>query len=299
MNVMTTSPGMKPGVYLKLDNEAYHAGPGISKSGLWTIDQKSPAHYKFPAPRDEDTTQAIAAKDLGTATHVAVLEPERFETAVHRGPADRRGNKWTDAEEYCRIEKKTLLVSSAYDSLLALRDTIHADPWLNKIITSGDGVNEASGFWIDPETGELCRCRPDRYRRDIKLILDIKTAASAHPDAFARAAINFGYHSQEAFYTDGWQACGQPVEAFAFLVLEKANNASKFASPYAFGVYELPPSIVEEGRAIMRKSLARYAECRKANRWPSYTEGVQELSFKRWNYRLTQAPDALDEPLPE
>lgn len=293
MNDQTLSPGMKPGVYLKLDNETYHAGPGISKSGLWTIDQQSPAHYKFPPERDEESTQARAAKDFGTAAHIAILEPERFEKAVFKGPEDRRGNKWKDAEEFCQIEKKTLLVASAYDNVLAMRDAVHADPWINGIITGGgkSKVIEASGYWIDPVTGELCRCRPDLYRKDLKLILDVKSTASAHPDAFARSVVNYGYHAQEAFYTDGWQACGQKVEAFAFLAWEKK-------SPFAFGVYELPPPIVEEGRAIMRKSLNTYAECRKANRWPGYSEGVQELSFKRWNYRLTQAPETIDEPLP-
>lgn len=287
MNVMTTSPGMKPGVYLKLDNEAYHAGPGISKSGLWTIDQQSPAHYKFPPEKDEEATQAVAAKSFGTAAHIAILEPERFEQAVHRGPENRRGNNWKDAEEYCAMEKKTLLIASAYDDVLAIRDSIHADPKINSIITGGKPVVEASGFWIDEETGELCRCRPDLYRKDIRLVLDVKSALSAHPDAFARSVINYGYHSQEAFYSDGWGACGQKVEGFAFLVWEKK-------SPYAFAVYELPPPIVEEGRAIMRKALNTYAECRKANRWPAYGEGVQELSFKRWHYRLTEAPSDLD-----
>jgi len=286
MNVMTTSPGMKPGVYLKLDNEAYHAGPGISKSGLWTVETKSPAHFKFG---ERDETNAF---DFGEACHLAILQPNDFEKAVVRGPEDRRGNKWKDVAEVCKADKKLLLTSGDFDGVLAIRDTVHADPWINSIITSGDGVNEASGFWIDPETGELCRCRPDRYRRDLKLILDIKSTASAHPDAFAKSVVNFGYHAQEAFYTDGWQACGQQVEGFAFLAFEKKP-------PYAYAVYELPPSIVEEGRAMMRKALNTYAECRKANRWPAYGEGVQELSFKRWNYRLTQAPDALDEPLPE
>ncbi|WP_454618390.1 PD-(D/E)XK nuclease-like domain-containing protein [Bradyrhizobium cenepequi] len=284
----TKRASMKPGIYLKLDNEAYHAGPGISKSGLWTIDQQSPAHYKYPADKDEDSTQAIAAKSFGTAAHIAILEPERFEKSVYRGPEDRRGNKWKDAEEFCKIEGKTLLIASAYDNILAIRDSVHADARINSIITGGKPVVEASGYWIDQETGELCRCRPDLYRRDLKLILDVKSALSAHPDAFARSVISYGYHAQEAFYTDGWQACGQEVEGFAFLVWEKK-------SPYAFAVYELPPSIVEEGRAIMRKALNTYAECRKANRWPAYGEGVQELSFKRWSYRLTEAPNALDE----
>ncbi|MGY4333172.1 hypothetical protein ACVWWG_007589 [Bradyrhizobium sp. LB7.2] len=284
MNDMTTSPGMKPGVYLKLDNEAYHAGPGISKSGLWTVETKSPAHYKFGERKESK------AFDFGEACHLAILQPNDFEKAVVRGPEDRRGNKWKDVAEVCKADKKLLLTSGDYDGVLAIRDAVHADPWINSIITSGDGVNEASGFWIDPATGELCRCRPDRYRRDLKLILDVKSTVSAHPDAFAKSVVNYGYHAQEAFYTDGWQACGQEVEAFAFLAWEKT-------SPYAFAVYELPPSIVEEGRAMMRKALDTYATCRKANHWPAYGDGVQELSFKRWNYRLTQAPDVLDQEI--
>ncbi|MGJ5032255.1 PD-(D/E)XK nuclease-like domain-containing protein [Bradyrhizobium sp. HKCCYLS2038] len=285
MNIQAKPPGMKPGVYLKLSEDAYHSGEGVSKSGLWTIETRSPAHYKFGLRKE---TKPF---DFGHACHLAILQPNEFEQMVVRGPEDRRGNKWKDVAEICKVDKKLLLTSGDYDGVLTVRDTVHADPWVNSIITGGDGVNEASGYWIDQDTGELCRCRPDRYRRDLKLILDVKTAASAHPDAFAKSVVNYGYHAQEAFYTDGWQACGQQVDAFAFLSFEKEP-------PYAFAVYELPPSIVEEGRAVMRKALNTYADCRKANRWPSYGEGVQELSFKRWNYRLTQAPEALDEALP-
>lgn len=281
-------PTMKPGIYFNISNDAYHAGPGVSKSGLWTIDQQSPAHYKFPPERDEESSQAIAAKDFGTAAHIAILQPNLFEHQVLRGPEDRRGNKWKDAAEFCKAEGKTLLVASAYDSVLAMRDAVHADSWINSIITGGKPMIEASGYWIDKETGELCRCRPDLYRPDLKLILDLKSTLSAHPDAFARSVVNYGYHAQEAFYTDGWNAIGAPVEAFAFLAWEKK-------SPYAFGVYELPPSIVEEGRTIMRKALNTYAACNEVNRWPAYGDGVQELSFKRWHYRLTEAPSALDE----
>lgn len=279
---------MQPGIYLDLPIEQYHSGPGISKSGLWTIHSQSPAHYKFPPARDEESTQAKATKDFGTAAHIAILEPETFERRVFRGPEDRRGNKWKDAEEWCRAEGKTLLIQSAYDEVLAIRDAVHADPWINSIITGGKPVVEASGYWIDEATGELCRCRPDLYREDLGVILDLKTTLSAHPDAFARSVINYGYHAQEAFYSDGWSALGKLVNGFVFLAWEKK-------SPYAFAVYELPPSIVEEGRAIMRQALDRYAECVKKDRWPAYGEGVQELSFQRWAYRLTEAPNPLDE----
>lgn len=287
-NIPAVKADIKPGIYQGIPNEAYHAGPGISKSGLWTIEQKSPAHYKFPPAKDEDSTQARATKDIGTAAHVAILEPNDLEKRVVRGPEDRRGNKWKDLAEMCAIDKRTLLTSKDYDNVMAMRDAVHADPWINGIITGGKPMVEASGYWIDPETGELCRCRPDLYREDLGIVIDLKSSESAHPDAFARSVINYGYHAQEAFYSDGWSAAGKKVEGFVFIAWEKK-------SPYAFGVYELPPSIVDEGRAVMRKALGTYTECRKANRWPGYASGVQELPIKKWAYRLTEAPSALDE----
>lgn len=273
---------MKPGIYFDLDNEAYHSGPGVSKSGLWTIQTKSPAHYRY-AERE-----ANAAFDFGTAAHTAILEPNAFEDQVFRGPDDRRGNKWKDAAEFAASEGKMILTSGDYDAVLALRDTVHADAWINSIITGGKPVIEASGYTIDEVTGELVRVRPDFYREDLGIILDLKTTTSAHPDAFARSVVDYGYHAQEAIYSDTWRALGKPVDGFVFLAVEKK-------SPYAKGVYELPPSIVEEGRALMRQALDTYASCRANDSWPAYGDGVQELSFKRWAYRLTEAPNLIDE----
>ncbi|QND53444.1 hypothetical protein HB779_17285 [Phyllobacterium sp. 628] len=287
MNDIAVNPDIKPGIYGGIPNEAYHSGPGISKSGLWTIQTKTPAHYKFP-PIVEETTQTKAVKDFGTGAHLAILEPELFEKLVVRGPDDRRGNKWTDLAEGCKLSGKLLLVSKAYDEILALRDSVHADPFINGIITGGKAMVEPSGYAIDPVTGCLCRVRPDLYREDLGIILDVKTTESAHPDAFARSVINYGYHAQEAFYSDIWASLNKPVNGWVFLTFEKK-------SPYAAAAYELPPSIVEEGRATMRQALDRYAECTKTNRWPAYGEGVQELTFKHWAYRLTDAPNALDE----
>ena len=282
--MQTVDPNIKPGIYAGIPNEAYHAGPGVSKSGLWTIHKKTPAHYKNP-PVKEETTTTKGIKDFGTATHLAILEPNDFESKVVRGPEDRKGNKWSDLAEACRIDGKVLLTAGQYDEVLMIRDTVHADQWINAIITGGKPEVEASGYWIDPETGVLTRCRPDLYRADLGIMLDVKTSESAAPDDFARSVDNYGYHAQEAHYTDGYRELGRQVDGFVILTLEKKG-------PYATAVYELPPSIVDEGRAIIRKSMATYAECLKANKWPGYPSGVQELAFKRWAYRLTEAPEA-------
>lgn len=275
--LQAVNPNIKPGIYQGIPNESYHAGPGISKSGLWTIEKQSPAHYKF-GEREHKT-----AFDFGEACHLAILQPDEFEKKVVRGPEDRRGNKWKDMVEGCALDKKLLLTAPDYDSTLAIRDAVHADAWINGIITGGKPMVEASGYWIDPETGVLCRCRPDLYREDLKVMVDVKSCRSAHPDEFARAIVNYGYHAQEAHYSDGWRALGKDVDGFVFLAWEKEK-------PFAYAVYETPPSIVDEGRVAIRNALNTYAQCKAADHWPAYGAGVQELSFKRWAYRHTEAP---------
>lgn len=268
---------MQPGIYADLDNDAYHSGPGVSKSGLWTIYKQTPAHYRY-AEREEK-----AHFDFGTACHFAILEPEKFEEAVMRGPKDRRGNNWKDAQAEAANSHRLLLTEGDYDAALVIRDTVHADAWLNALIVSPHSEVEHSGYWIDETTGSLCRCRPDLYRADLGVMVDVKSTVDAHPDAFARSVVNYGYHAQEAFYSDGYRALGRPVEGFVFLAWEKK-------APYVTARYELPPSIVEDGRAIMRKALDRYAECERTDEWPGYSGEITELAFKRWSYAEIEAP---------
>jgi hypothetical protein len=280
---------MKPGLYKGIENDAYHSGPGISKSGLWTVYQKSPLHFKNP-PVKKETPQSVIAKEIGSATHLAILEPAEFEAKVVRGPDDRRGNKWKDRKAVCDIDKKLLLTSSDYDEILAIRDAVHADEEISNIILGNQKANviEASGYWIDEETGLLCRCRPDLFRTDHNILFDVKTTADARKREFMRSVFNFGYHAQEAFYSDGLFNIGKAVNGFLFLALEKER-------PYANRIYELPPSFVEEGRAIMRKALDTYAASLKANSWAGYGSGVEELEPERWMYKETLPPQFGEE----
>ena len=63
---------MEPGIYKEISNEEYHKGPGLSASGLKRL-ARSPDLYK------NMPYKGSKAMELGTATHCAVFEPERFE----------------------------------------------------------------------------------------------------------------------------------------------------------------------------------------------------------------------------
>lgn len=67
---------MKPGVYEGISNAEYHGGPGISKSGLDLV-HRSPMHYNAVVTAANDRTPT-PAQEIGTAVHMAILEPEEF-----------------------------------------------------------------------------------------------------------------------------------------------------------------------------------------------------------------------------
>ena len=67
---------IQPGIYADIPNDAYHAGPGISKTGL-DLFHRSPFHLHaiksgmFPKPETK-------SQYIGRAFHAVVLEPDVF-----------------------------------------------------------------------------------------------------------------------------------------------------------------------------------------------------------------------------
>ena len=289
------SAGQSPGVYDNLTNEQYHAGPGISKSGLWTLHRKTPEHF-IGAERKE-----TKAKEFGTACHMALLEPDLLERAYCVVPADapRRPTEaqWKAAkpapESVASMNwwrqwnsfnaGKQDISADDWASVCIVRDRLHADPLVKKLLRGA--VFEQSAYWIDPDTGELCRCRPDIYSPELAMMADLKTCRDASEYGFAKAIDEYGYHVQEPFYADGWElAGGGNVEAFVFIAIESEK-------PHAFQIYELDAEDAAEGRAIYKAALARYSECRKSGIWPGYEGGVKKISRPAWARKRSAEPD--------
>lgn len=260
-----------PGIY-QMSEEQYHSGAGISKSGLWTIHDKTPFHFKYGEKEETD------AMVFGSAAHTAILEPNLFEVKFYRGPVDRRGNKWKAGQEIAAQTGRDCLTESDFDTALRLRDVLQRNEIVRRL-TAGTPAIEQSAFWIDKKTGELCKVRPDIYNHDIRVMGDIKSTTNASAIAFKKRIKEKGYYVQEAWYRAGWQhAGGGAVDAFVFIAIEKPT-------PHASAVYELPVRALNLGRRIARHSLDRYHHCRKHNAWPAYSADILELDMDDWAYR--------------
>lgn len=198
---------------------------------------------------------------------------------------------WQDVRSRWRAENEGYIVLSVdtYEQLLGMRDSIMAHPAASALL-KGSGVAEASVYWTDPATGELCRCRPDWWRAD-GVIVDLKSTEDASPEGFAKSLVNYRYHVQAPWYLAGTQAAwdaGHTIKpgcdasdfharphTFAFIAVEKR-------APYAVAVYVLDSESHEIGSRLMRADLDMLAQCRATGIWPGYGDKLQQLGVPQY-----------------
>lgn len=286
---------METGIYSGISNDEYHGGAGISKSGLDLIYEKSPAHYwsKYLDPNREPRKETDALK-IGQALHTAILEPHEFssryivipEDAPRRPSITQLNAKkpsddtvyaigwWSDFD--AAHEGAVILKADEFDMVQKVAVNAHRHPVARNIFSVG--AAEQSVFWADPETGVLCKCRPDWLvdPNPNYAILDLKSALDASPNGFQRAAYNYGYHRAAAWYLDGVEAAtGLRPDVFMFLAVEKEP-------PYATAFYYADDDMIAVGRRENREALVAYAECLNSGKWPGYADQLIPLGLPRW-----------------
>jgi len=259
-----TQSGLIPGI----PNTQYHASAGVSKSQLDNM-AKSPAHYlaSLTTPRKE-----TPAMRLGTLFHGLVLEPDRVKIAVAPTCDKRTKDGKATWEAFCAQNQGAETVTAEEgEMLLGMVASVWAHP-AAAVLLAGPGVAEGSAWWVDEQSGELCRCRPDFYRED-GIIVDLKSTDDASPDGFSRSIAKYGYHRQAAMYSDGVaMATGKQVKGFVFVACEKK-------APFAVSVFQLDMQGEEAGRIQYRALLKDLADCKCSDKWPAYSDRIETISL--------------------
>lgn len=248
----------REGLHTGLTNEQYHQGPGISKSQLDLI-EKSPAllEWSKAAPVDEEADKAV---DIGNAFEALLLEPERFRVEYIAGPKDAPRNtkegkaRWADVEAQAEEAGATILRADQWRQIHLMRDSVMAHPVARRALNAG-GLVQGSYYWTDPDTGLLCRCRPDWMMADVPFVIDVKT--SGQIERFATSVEDYRYHVQDAFYSDGLANYYGQRPDFAFLVVSTSHSAGR----YPVHVYELDIDDKAAGRDAYRRNLETYRTC--------------------------------------
>lgn len=267
------------GIYPDMTDEQYHAHSALGSTGLRNLLKSPLTYYAKHLDPNRPVTEPTPAMLAGTLTHTLLLQPELFQQKYVVRPewVDGRkkdGKEWLEmnSDRIC-IKEEQMLVAEGQVASIKRKPSIAA-------LFEG-AAYELPMFWTDPDTGVLCKIKPDAAKSagGGVVLTDLKTTSDASPDGFAKSVGNFGYHIQNAFYSEGYQAVtGVPVIGFVFVAVSNEY-------PYDCAAYMLDDAALINGAQKIRRALGIYAECSAEGRWPGLSDEIQTLSLPPWTLK--------------
>lgn len=266
----------------RMPRAAYDAIDALNISRLKEI-KRSPLHFKHLLDNPKVSEPLV----LGTATHVAVLEPERYasEFAVWDRRTDggkmapRAGQYW---ETFVKSNVgRTYLTPDQNKLANAIAAAVRFNPAANKYLETGDP--EVTLEWtLDPSLGR----RPAKSRVDwltridgVPYLVGLKTTRDCRHFQFSRQAANLGYHLAWAYYVDAYKAIKGVEPRCVEIVVESEP-------PHAVKVYRIPEDIVLQGREEYWECVKLLAECEQSGEWPAPGGDAEEdLTLPSWAYK--------------
>lgn len=266
----------------RLTDEEYFA-PELAAATLSATGAKEllkpggPARYRHRIDHPETEAEPKRDFDIGHAAHTVVLgagrEPVEIAGDGKGGPDAWTTNAVKEKVEKARADGKVPLRPSDFAAAHAMAAAVRAHPVAGKLF--GPGAPERTLVWADPATGVLCRSKVDWLRADG--IVDLKTAADADEVSLSKAAHNFGYVVQDAFYRRGFRAVRPGVDPwFVFVSVEKT-------APYLVHVWQLSERAQAYGDRQVSAALEIYRDCRESGVWPGYPENeITDVDLPAW-----------------
>lgn len=272
-----------PGVY-DVDEHAYHADPvaggSLSSSGSRTLVARTPARFAFEREHGRADT---AAFDLGHAAHSRVLG---VGDPLMEVPADDwRSKSAREDADAIRAAGGIPLLSKQLRQVEAMVAAVRAHPVAGPLFAR-PGRAEQTLIGRDPESGVMCRARPD-WMPDVddsarRIVVDLKTSANADPRAFAKSMADYGYHQQDPFYCDVLHWLDLTVVGdeqleplFVLVAVEKDE-------PHLVSVGRCTPRAREWGRVLNRKARDLFRHGLETGEWPGYDPRVHDLDLPGW-----------------
>jgi hypothetical protein len=264
----------------RMPRNVYDGIAALNISRLKEI-KRSPQHYRHAIDQPKVSTPMT----VGIATHVAVLEPERYaaEFAVWtrrtaNGNAAPRNGQWWDAFQAENAGKHILTYD---DNALAnaIAAAVRFDERANKYLAEGEP--EVTLEWnLDATLGaRLAKGRVDWLTNigGVPYLVGLKTARNCAHYAFGTQAAKLGYHLQWAYYFDGFKAIRGREPRMVEIVVESE-------APHAVAVYRIENDLIEQGREEYWEAAKHLAECERLDAWPGPVPTEEVLTLPSWAY---------------
>lgn len=258
---------MKLGLFTNMAQNEYRAIDALANSDALLI-ERNPSDYIWS--RQAPTNFAkVQTKDVGTALHAALLEPETYDDLVLVSSVKGRQTK-TFEQEIADNPNNIVLTAEEAEQVKIMVGSVMAHPtaaqWLNQ-----KGYNECSVLAQDDETGIITKCRPDKnIVESCGSCIDVKTTGSMEDWRSDKEWINpmfkFGYGHQAAFYLHTLSLhYGFDVDKFVFVVVSTKVELGR----YPVGVFEVTrDQLIAWGFwSRMLANIDKYAECKASGSW--------------------------------
>jgi exodeoxyribonuclease VIII len=265
-----------PALFEDLPAEKYHATDALSSHGIAALVMRSPAHYRQDILTPRESTPA---QRFGTCLHTLVLEAEKagdvFVVLPDNAP-EKRSNAdkawWADFTKEAR--GRIILTGPDHERACAAANAVLAHPCAREFLTPGGHI-EASLFW-DEQEGVVGRARPDYLTADRDVMVDLKTAADASREAFARSVWTYRYDIQASWYL---RAALEVVDVmprhYVWCVVEPLP-------PHAVAWYRAERDVIQIADLDIARAVDLYRRCRASATWPGYPAEVQALHLPKW-----------------
>lgn len=251
-------------------NFEYHNHPAVNQSSLNELADSPWRYYMMHLNPKRPEKEPTKDMQIGTAIHMAILEPKIFSRTYIQGPDCRRGTKEWDKFQRDNNDK-VILKPDEYEDIICSRDAILNDPIARALLK--DAQFEQSFFWQDPDTGIQCKCRPDALNNSI---CDIKKTKSVKLRDFQNSAASYEYFIQAPFYMDGvFHATRKEVDSFIFICVE-----DKY--PYETACFMYDEDDIHYGREEYKRLLSLLKSCKQSNMWPKFNQEIRQLKIPEW-----------------
>lgn len=274
----------QPGVYLSVPEDDYHASGGWSVSRLKRV-LENPARSKLGM-------KETATLRFGTLIHDVLLQGEeavrpRYLVSLLE-TFNERHKAYQEEKRRAEAEGLTLVKQKDFEAALRIRDAVMKQA-VGRDVLAGikpDWV-EQSFYWIDWETGLLCRGRTDLCRRDMGVLIDLKSCEDATQDGFEDSIARYGYDLQDVYYQEGYeQALAQSLgpeqawrpDEFWFLAIEKEP-------PHFCNLIHIKPEQKEASRVEVRETLRLCRDFEDAGFFPGYSDTLLTAEVRDWARR--------------
>lgn len=250
------------GVHSHIDFGTYLRWPFLSQSTL-KEGRASMSHMKASIDRErvkEPTDEMI----LGSALHVAFLEPELMPTRVVKWDGARRaGKEWT--EFTCEHAGKIILTAGMYENLIGMVRSLRKHPEVKRWQSKIQDVEVSAIGSID---GVPFKGRTDALTADP--LVDLKKVRSADPFMFTKQALAFGYDIQAYIYRELFNR-----DRFMLIAVEDSP-------PYDVVPFELTPGMLRHGEREAKGLIQSYKLCTESGVWPGRSDEVVQLELPEW-----------------